>query len=90
VVYLLPGAHELTIGFAPYGADASPTISIRAEAGKTYMVLGTVSLERVRKRVATSVSPMPDGFVLTYKDIYPAYYDKGDKPNSRINPEDAK
>ena len=29
-------------------------------------------------------------FALTYKDILPAYYAKGDKPNSRINPEDAK
>jgi hypothetical protein len=54
------------------------------------MVLGTTSQEGFRVRVATSVSAMSEGFVLTYKDIVPAYYAKGDKPNSRINPEDAK
>ena len=90
VVYLLPGTHQLTIGFRHSGGGASPTIPIRAEAGKTYMVLGTVSQEGLRKRVAASVSAMPEGFALTYKDILPAYYAKGDKPNSRINPEDAK
>ena len=59
------------------------------------MVLGTMSQERfgfagLRERVATSISAMPERFALTYKDIYPTYYAKGDKPNSRINPEDAK
>ena len=90
VVYLLSGAHQLTIEFRHGAAAASSTIPIRAEAGKTYMVVGTLSQEKVgfaglRERVATSVSAMPEGFALTYKDIYPAYYAKGDKPNSRIN-----
>jgi hypothetical protein len=90
VVYLLPGTHQLTIEYRHAWAGASPTIPIRAEAGKTYMVLGTMSQEGLRKRVATSISAMPEGFALTYKDIYPAYYAKGEKSNSRINPEDAK
>ena len=88
VVYLLSGTHQLTIEFRHGAATAGPTIPIRAEAGKTYMVLGTLSQDL--RRVAASVSAMPEGFVLTYKDIDPGYFAKGDKPNSRINPEDAK
>jgi hypothetical protein len=90
VVYLLSGTHQLTIEYRDGRSGVSPTIPIRVEAGKTYMVLGTTSQEGFRVRVATSVSAMSEGFVLTYKDIVPAYYAKGDKPNSRINPEDAK
>jgi hypothetical protein len=95
VVYLLPGTHQLTIRYSTVRAGASPTIPIRVEAGKTYMVVGTVSGERnafgvMMSRVATSISTMPEGFALTYKDIYPTYYAKGDKPNSRVNPEDAR
>jgi hypothetical protein len=88
VVYLLPGTHQLTIEYRHAWAGASPTIPIRAEAGKTYMVLGTLSQDL--RRVAASVSAMPEGFVLTYKDIDPGYFAKFDRPNSRVNPEDAK
>lgn len=97
VVYLLPGTHQLTVEFRSGWARASPTIPIRAEAGKTYTVLGTTSgeknmfgVEMPNTRIAASISAMPEGFALTYKDIYPTYYSKGDKPNLRINPEDAK
>src|SRR5262245_40301495 len=39
VVYLLSGPHQLMISFSFGRAGASPTIPIRAEAGKTYMVV---------------------------------------------------
>jgi hypothetical protein len=96
VIYLLPGTHQLAITQSIPGAGTSSTIPIQVEAGKTYMVGGTVLWEKdffgtLRpRRAATSISAMPEGFALTYKDIYPTYYASGDKPNSRINPEDAK
>jgi len=97
VIYLLPGTHQLAITYQLIGSGgASSTIPIRVEAGRTYMVVGTVVSEKnffgtlQPRRVASSISTMPEGFALTYKDIYPTYYAKGDKPNSRINPEDAR
>jgi hypothetical protein len=91
VVYLLSGTHQLTLRYGSGSAGASPTIPIRVEAGKTYQVVGTrVAGEGGRDRAATSISTMPQGFALTYKDVYPAYYAGTTRPNARINPEDAK
>jgi len=91
VVYLLPGTHQLSLRYSIGTAGASPTIPIRVEAGKTYHVVGTrVAGDGRRDRVATSVNTMPQGFALTYKDVYPAYYAKTNRPNARINPDDAK
>lgn len=91
VVYLLPGTHELTLRYNTGFASGSPTIPIRVEAGKTYHVVGTVvAREGLRVRVATSINTMPQGFALTYKDAYPDYYARTNRPNARINPEDAK
>jgi len=94
VVYLLPGTHQLTVRFVSGSASASPTVAFRAEAGKTYMVMPMMSggknifgVEVPNSRVAASVSTMPKGFVLTYKDIDPVYFAKyPDKPNSPVNP----
>jgi hypothetical protein len=92
LVYLLPGAHQLTIHHREGSNWASPTIPIRVEAGKTYMVGGAVSRENkeLRARVTTSINTMPEGFVVTYKDLYPGYYARFNRQNSRINPDDAK
>ena len=87
VVYLLPGTHQLTINFH-LGADRSTTtMSIRAEAGRSYVVRAAKSGDR---RATFSISTMPEGFVLTYRDIVPGYFAKYGKQNSRVDPADAK
>jgi len=91
VVYLLPGTHQLTLRQGEGFAQGGFTIPIRVEARKTYHVVGTVvEREFSRIRVVTSINTMPQGFALSYKDIYPAYYARTNRPNARINPEDAK
>ena len=91
VVYLLSGTHQLTLSYRSGRGTASPTIPIRVEAGKTYQVIGTrVAGEGGRDRVATSINTMPQGFALTYKDVFPSYYAGTNRPNARINPEDEK
>jgi len=95
VVYLLPGTHQLTIRYSHGWGKASTTIPIRVEAGKTYLVFGTIQEEGnaigvLRRSVTTSMNTMPADFVLTYKDIYPSYYAQSGKPNARVNPADAK
>ena len=87
VVYLLPGAHQLTLDFHLGGARSTTTMPIRAEAGKSYVVRAVKSGDR---RATFSISSMPEGFVLTYKDIVPGYFAKYGKQNSRVDPADAK
>jgi len=94
VVYLLPGTHQLTIEYQKDRGTASTTIPIRVEAGKTYLVFGTIQEEGTalsgrRRSVTTSINTMPADFVLTNKDIY-AYGQTGKPPNPRVNPADAK
>jgi hypothetical protein len=91
VVYLLPRTHQLGLRYSSGASKASPTIPIRVEAGKTYHLVGTrVAGDGVRDRAVTSINTMPQGFALTYKDVYPEYYAGTNRPNARINPEDAK
>jgi hypothetical protein len=37
-----------------------------------------------------AINPMPDGFVLTYKDITPGYFTRYDAQNTRVDPADVK
>ena len=87
VVYLLPGTHQLTINFRFGTLTGTTTVPIRVEAGKSYVARGVLAGER---RATYSISPMPEGFVLTYKDIVPAYFAKYGAKNSRVDPLDAK
>jgi hypothetical protein len=92
VVYLLSGAHQLSLRYGSGSQGASPTVTIRVEAGKTYQLVGTRVAGEAggRDRAVTSINTMPQGFALTYKDVYPSYYAGGtDRPNARINPQDA-
>ena len=87
VVYLLPGTHQLKLDFYVARLVGSPTVPIQVEAGKSYMVRGVLSGDR---RATFSIDPMPQGFVLTYKDIYPASFSKSGVKNTRVDPADAR
>jgi hypothetical protein len=92
VVYLLSGTHQLTLRYNSGTQGADPTVTIRVEAGKTYQLVGTRVKGEAggRDRAVTTINTMPQGFALTYKDVYPSYYATNNRPNARINPADAK
>jgi hypothetical protein len=87
VVYLLSGEHKLKVDYTIGTLRGEGTVTFKAVAGRTYQVHAARTEER---RAAYSVSEMPAGFRLTYKDLSPAYFEKYKAQNALVDPADAK
>ena len=84
VVYLTPGPHALEVLHELGFSTATNSIALRALAGRAYEVKATVYDS---KHTRFSWREMPPGFVLTYRDLAPSYFSKGDRPNRPVSPD---
>ena len=82
VLYVLPGQHRVGVENHRGGRVAVAVIGIRAEAARTY----EISVESRPQGAGFYVREMDPGFALTYKDLAPTYFLKGDRVNTPVDP----
>lgn len=84
VVYVPTGNYllevELRLGFR-YGTVLIP---LRAVAGQTYEV---VAQFHDASHLRYGSREMPTGFALTYRDLAPSFFARGDRPNQPVDPD---
>jgi len=72
VVYLLPGKHTLSLETRYAHLIGNHFHDVTVEAGRVYQVVTTVKDVR---QVHFTNKPMPQGYVLTYRDIGPFFFE---------------
>jgi hypothetical protein len=86
VVYVGPEAHVLWVEHHAGFRVSGILLTLNPVAGRTYLVTGTV---HDSKYMRFDLREMPPSFVLTYRDLAPGLFAKGDRPNRPVDPADA-
>ena len=60
-------------------------VGLRAQAARTY----EISVDSRAEQAAFYVREMDPGFTLTYKDVAPTFFLKGDRVNAPVDPAEA-
>jgi len=85
VLYVLPGEHRVGVENHRGGNVAVAIIGLRTAAGRTY----EISADSRPGAAQFFVREMDPGFELTYKDVAPTFFRKGDRVNTPVNPAEA-
>jgi len=85
VFYLLPGDHRVGVENHRGGRVAVAIIGLRAEAARTY----EISVVSRPESAEFYVREMEPGFALTYKDVAPTFFLKGNRENAPVDPAEA-
>jgi len=85
VLYVLPGEHRIGVENHRGGRVSVVIVGLRTEAARTY----EISVDSRPGVAAFYVREMEPGFTLTYKDVGPTFFLKGDRVNTPIDPADA-
>jgi hypothetical protein len=85
VLYVLPGEHRIGVESHRGPRVAVIVVGLRAEAARTY----EISVDSRAEGAAFYVREMDPGFTLTYKDVAPTFFRKGDRVNTPIDPAEA-
>ena len=85
VLYVLPGEHRFGVENHRGGRVAIAVIVLKAAAAHTY----EISVVSNSDRAEFYVREMGSDFTLTYKDVAPTFYTKGDRVNTPLDPAEA-
>jgi hypothetical protein len=85
VLYVLPGEHRVGVETHRAGRVAVVIVGLRTEAARTY----EISVDSRPGHAAFYVREMEPGFTLTYRDVAPAYFRKGNRVNAPVDPANA-
>lgn len=85
VLYVLPGQHRIGVETHRGGQVAVVIVGLRTEAARTY----EISVDSRSGGAAFYVREMDPGFTLTYKDVAPSFFRKGNRVNTPVDPADA-
>lgn len=85
VLYVLPGEHRVGVENHRGGRVAVAVIGLKTEAARTY----EISVVSNPDRAEFFVREMEPGFTLTYRDVAPTYFLKGDRVNTPVDPAEA-
>jgi len=85
VLYVLPGEHRVGVENHRGGRVSVAVIGIRTDAARTY----EISVDSRPEGAEFYVREMDAGFALTYKDVAPTFFLKGNRVNAPIDPAEA-
>jgi hypothetical protein len=85
VLYVLPGEHRIGVENHRGGRVAVVVVGLRTEAARTY----EISVDSRPGVAAFYVREMEPGFALTYKDVAPTFFLRGNRVNTPIDPAEA-
>ena len=86
VVYVSPQPHVLWVEHHAGFRVGGILLTLHPAAGRTYLVTGRI---HDSQHTFFNWHEMPHGFVLTYRDLAPDLFAKGDRPNRPVDPADA-
>ena len=82
VFYVVPGEHRVGVENHRGGRVAVAVIVLKTEAARTY----EISVVSRPEAAEFYVREMDPGFTLTYQDVAPTFYLKGDRVNTPVDP----
>jgi hypothetical protein len=85
VLYVLPGEHRVGVENHRGGRVAVAIIGLQTAPGRTY----EITVDSRPEAAQFYVREMEPGFTLTYKDVAPTFFLKGDRVNAPVDPAEA-
>ena len=85
VLYVLPGEHRVGVENHRGGRVAAIVMGLKVDAARTYEI-SVVSRPAAPEFYVREMEP---GFVLTYRDVAPTFFLKGDRANAPVDPAEA-
>ena len=82
VLYVLPGEHRFGVESHRGPRVAVVIVGLRTQAARTY----EISVDSRAEQAAFYVREMDPGFTLTYEDVAPSFFRKGNRVNTPVDP----